>query len=720
MAHKKRSIESTLEQVFWFLLFVGWIPMLASYAYLLDPIAVEETGVFATVTDKMTLYEQRGWGHPAVGVLTIIGLISGVLIFVLKQRYLWPIPLFLLWSSQIYVFNEVGSGASLELSVHIVYAILAFASTYLFLRHGHLLSGSFVCFIALLLLDVGVSKGSSFVGFGSEISLIGWLFDGYVPSLVNALLFTTISILVRMVWLMVRDNRHFLQSMSRPELRTAFFHTFRLWFPAPLVFMFFGIFWWSLVNIWVQPTIVSEIETENAMLKDEVEKLIRANHGGRYSDMGPPEDFVQREFRDHDGAGSLEREIIRRSELYSLEYLFRSLQVVTNARRNASDNIDELPDYFEVEINRALPEDDLPLLDVPKWCFIIDFACKIEQSFKSSANDTMRDARSALIEETTNMVAQKSEEADGKVGEALSAIEAELKSSSEIARDKSEASIAGGFRTWRNVSLLVTLYSLIILLKTLLIVFSRVILAPKDDENTVARFLPDDVPEGMPNLKRHKQTYVIPTSEPNAHFVARWGVTLEGPPPARRRPLGFSLPLARILSGTWVMNRIDGNRDSSPDEFDAELKVDEPAELVSWTLREGERVVFRFSDFVGMSETLTVGRISSLGITTLVLGRMIFHYAEGPGVLILRTTAAARLGPSSQPVKPAPMPKLVAWGSSTRFSIFAALTMTDTFLSGYNMKTSKNDAVVWDTSTRRGDGPGTGIIRFLKNFILPI
>ncbi len=121
-----------------------------------------------------------------------------------------------------------------------------------------------------------------------------------------------------------------------------------------------------------------------------------------------------------------------------------------------------------------------------------------------------------------------------------------------------------------------------------------------------------------------------------------------------------------------------------------------------------------------MGETVKVRRVASLSITTLILGRMIYYVAEGPGVLILRTTAAARISSDPEAHRPAPMPKLVAWAAHTCFGILAAQTTTDTFLSGYNLKTGDKDTVIWDTSTRRGNGPGTGILRFAKSFLLPI
>jgi hypothetical protein len=716
MSTTTRSKYPFLEQLFWFLLFVGWVPMLASYTYVLDPVAAGRTGVGVMITERIPLYQQYGWGHPAIGILSLIGVISAALLLGLKQWHLLPIPLFLLWSSLIYVFNTSGTDAPWQLAVHVVYGVLAFASTYLFLRHGHLLSGAFTSFVVLLFLDVGIAQGAVLFGASPDTSLFGLVFRGYTPSIINTLLFVTIAVLVRMVWLIIRDNRHFVQSLSRSEMRSALKQTFRLWFIAPLIFVGFGGFWWALSNLWFEPKLTAEIEEQTNLLQNDIISWLIDNEPMAFNTHV---DYIEGWIAEHDDVDDLERALYRWSDMRLGFIVERQRKGVQRASR-AARRVEDLPDIVETEMTQAFPASSLPLLDEPNWCFFLDPVCKTKRWITSSTNDMMRNTRQSLIDETVDALEAPVDGVNQSVDDMTNAAFTSLGESHNTAQLTATASISGGFRTWRNVSLLAGLYSAIILLKTLLIVFSRVVFAPKGESSIRARFLPDDTPDGAPTLLHHKQVYHIPTSAPDAHFVARRGVTLEGPPPARRRPLGLRLPVARLLGGSWVMNRIDGNRADNPDEFDAELKVDEPAELVSWTLREGERVVFRFSDFVGMSESLNLGRISSLSLTTLVLGRMIFHYAEGPGVLILRTTAAARLGPSPEAERPAPMPKLVAWGSSTRFSIVAALTTMDTFFSGHNLKTSQGDAVVWDTSTRRGDGPGTGILRFMKSFLLPI
>ena len=64
--------------------------------------------------------------------------------------------------------------------------------------------------------------------------------------------------------------------------------------------------------------------------------------------------------------------------------------------------------------------------------------------------------------------------------------------------------------------------------------------------------------------------------------------------------------------------------------------------------KKGERAIFSFDDFVGMSDTLTVDRIVSLSISTMIFGRIIFHATEGPGVLLVTTKAAAPISSTDE------------------------------------------------------------------------
>lgn len=705
--------ESVLGQIFWFLLFIGWIPYLASYAFVLDPSVAASEGVIETLTTTITLYEQAPWGRPIFGILTLAAAASALILFRLKWWGLWPVPVFLAVSTQIHVFNAAGLGGPLDMAVHALYAVFAIWCSYLFLRHGHILSLSFLGYVALLLIDL-LTYNLSPLWSDAPSSPLGTLFTGYQPSLTNILLFVAVAIVARMLWLMVRDNRPFYNSLPKGAFRTAFFRAARLWFPMFLIFALAGGFWWSVSNLWLKPKAQAETEARVETLKQDMLTWL-VTHGEPMSNETRNEFIDAWDNEIPSTQDPLEASLI---ELNIRQIRFGELKyrkAIRDAARKGG-RVEDFPDTLRATMEEGYKESDLPLLDPPDWCFFLDPVCKVERSVKRGVNAMMIDTRQAVIDETHHAVSQPAQGVADSIEAREQAALRQLETSVNATRITTTEAISTGFRTWRNIAFLAGIYSAIILLKTFIIVLSRVIFAPRE---STAQFLPE-APADPTGLKRHGQSFTIPRNSPEAFYVSRWGVTLEGPPPARRRPLGFRFPVARILAFRWSMNRIEGNRHNDDDEFDAELKVDEPAELVTWTLGDGERVVFRFPDFIGMSEGIRVRRITSLGITTLVLGRMIFYAAEGPGTLILRTTAAARVTPDATAERPAPMPKLVAWSSGSRFAIHAALTRIDTFFSGYNLRISKGDSVVWDTSTRRGDGPGSGIVRFVSSFLLPI
>ena len=722
MPLRSKPAHPYLEQILWFLLFLGWVPALGTYAFMLDPEVALTTGILETITDTMQLYvpygfglpdDACGWCHPALGIYIPASVLAVGLIVWAKRPDLWAIPAFLFWSSFIYRFNGPASAGAVETLFHLVYAGLSTYCAVLFLRFGHLISPAFFLFILLLLVDVLIATVARIVGADGPVSLLGPFFEGYAPNFVKVCLFAVIAVLVRMAWLIVRDNRQFVGAISWAEFGQILKQTAKLWFLAPVIFFSFWIFWHQLANRVVKPMIAEDLQQHTLLLQVEMADMIAANPSVDPGDLTTPTVVISSD-PPVPVEPAMQTNMAARLELMYLQQREAVLTI-----RTAATQAHRLPAQARADMETAFPESQLPLMRVPK-CWFFDPVCQTRAAVARGANDMMRDTRDGMIDGVVDMADAATAEGSAIVLTGTDGGLAQLAENHVISRNTATQSIAAGFRTWRNASLLATIYGVIILVKTLLIVFSRVLFSPKAARPVEAQFLPDDRLDGHPRLKRHGQTLRISKDDPNTYFVARWGVTMEGPPPTRHRPLGFAMPVARVFSGTWIMNRIDGNRGEDPYEYDAELRLDKPAEFVTWELREGERVVFRFSDFVGMSDTLDMGRVTSMSISTLILGRMIYYYAEGPGVLILRTTAAVRLSPSEDAKRPAAMPKLVAWGSSTRFSVLAALTKADTFLSGYNLRTAPEDAVIWDTSTQRGDGPGTGIFRFMKSFLLPI
>lgn len=777
--------ERPLGQLFWWLMFIAWTPILAAYGNVLDT-----QSTLATFTEEVQLFEQRGLYHPAIGVLTLAAILQALLIIRLRWHSLWPVVGFVVTSCFIYQFNGPDSSGSLSVAIHLLYALLAAWSAVLFLKHGHLLSPGFGLYVALLVLDIVLDT------LGLSGGLLGMVFAGYQPNPLNLALFITLSTLSRMLWLMLRDNLSFMRSLSRDTRRTACKQTLRLWWPMGVIFVFFTLGWLAVSTFWIKPTTIEYLEQTTQATRDELQSWIQSEKKKLPPLRGRQKHWLQR-FQQHTHEVTALRHLIanaqaklhpmlrsatppahlqnlidrldalrqsykparkaphiaRRALVLAIESELKKWQSQTldvsdpleaNAQKlieihilltraktqlalidasQKTQDVKKLPQKLRLEIdNNIFPASALPRMRVPK-CFAITFldpGCALKAQVARTANSSMQRARQSLIDTLVGEVQAATTRGATSVDQALLRALAESDAQFQTFEANSIRALHQAFQTWRNINLLTLLYSLLILSKTALIVFSRVIFAPQNGAGLAAAFMPDQQPIRSQGLARHGQVLRISTEASEAHYVSRWGVTLEGPPPARRRPLGFRFPLIRVLTGTWAMNRIAGQRSGDKHEFDADLKVDEPAELVSWELQNNEQVAFRFQDFVGMSESLKVRRITSMSLSSLILGRMIYYVAEGPGTLILRTTASARISSDPEAHRPAPMGKLVAWSANTHFGVLAEQTTIDTFLSGYNLKTGNADTVIWDTSTRRGNGPGSGIMRFVKSFVLPI
>jgi len=61
---------------------------------------------------------------------------------------------------------------------------------------------------------------------------------------------------------------------------------------------------------------------------------------------------------------------------------------------------------------------------------------------------------------------------------------------------------------------------------------------------------------------------------------------------------------------------------------------------------------------------------------------------------------------------------LMAWQKNTRFNVESELNLVDVFMSGIYLKKKENDLILIDADVK---GPSkNGIVRFIKNFILPV
>ena len=144
--------------------------------------------------------------------------------------------------------------------------------------------------------------------------------------------------------------------------------------------------------------------------------------------------------------------------------------------------------------------------------------------------------------------------------------------------------------------------------------------------------------------------------------------------------------------------------------------------IVEWKMRQGEEVIFRYKDFYGASENVRLGSEVSFRLSTLLLGRVIFHIArcpEGEGRLLLKANVEDI---DQADVRALPPERMLAWNRHARFTIHSGRTLWKTLLNGYTLV---RDASAGGPSGRvvvSSDDAGSnlGSIRYLKRIFTAI
>ena len=160
----------------------------------------------------------------------------------------------------------------------------------------------------------------------------------------------------------------------------------------------------------------------------------------------------------------------------------------------------------------------------------------------------------------------------------------------------------------------------------------------------------------------------------------------------RFAPWPWSSPLARILRGRYfIFTRgsflADAQQAASAGTTPRGMVASAGAGLsiVEWRMQSGEEVVFRYKDFFGASENVRLGAEISFRLSTLLLGKIVFHTARclgGEGRLLLK--AHVEHGEQEQ-IRAIPPERLIAWNRHARFTIHSGRTAWTTLLNGYTL-----------------------------------
>ncbi len=514
------------------------------------------------------------------------------------------------------------------------------------------------------------------------ILIVVWI----VLDIQHLILFLTYTILIRFLYLAIKQNIEIFKE-------TGFQKTSKL--------MAKSLLYWSPLLVFIIPGAILNSKINKASIDQIYDKtfIMSTNETRKY----------KRDQFEKDLEFSMEAEIICMQEAIK-----NSTGQINNIVKTKTKNLDtEVATVYSGILKPTLPE-MAPVFKEDDCGFWgkLNFPCQIKNSAKKTVNDIYAKERQELLTALTTEVRNSANGTQEEIAASTKSINQTIKDQVDTITKGIKRTIQSTFDTITFVNLLLDIAFGFLILKSFMYVFSRVAFS-SDDENYVT-LLESDGNIAKGKLKNAGNQYTIdPELTSENYFLSR---SFE---PSGRAPK-FSLPqwksaiLARIFTRNYAMNKVVMK--SRPEQV--HFKAMGSHEFVEWDVKEGEEVIFHFRNFVGMSEGIKISAVVSLRLTSLLFGRLIFTTAKGPGKLILLTKGEPITNGHTVANASVATSRILAWQKNTRFNVESELNIVDVFMSGIYLKKKDDDLIVIDADVK---GPSkNGIVRFIKNFILPI
>ncbi|MGD8808742.1 MAG: hypothetical protein PVG24_04005 [Gammaproteobacteria bacterium] len=431
---------------------------------------------------------------------------------------------------------------------------------------------------------------------------------------------------------------------------------------------------------------------------------------------------MRAELRDGDSCAALRRDApagerhLERDLCYYAEYL--------HAGRSAALKSKLLDTKGDVSLNAArlrqnakdLSNEVVPQVRIPRPASCPEFPwllCELERAVlyvaEEGINGALSRVRGGIVSGANTLVGEGVALSD----EAIDKLEAQVDEGVAQLRLATRATLANGFDLVGVIDHGLLVLLVLAFLKSLLFIFARVAFSSVDKESSIAFAEPGEaIPEGTVEVRGKRYTL-----EGRGRVFYSRRAQVEGIAPRIWLPQPLACVLSRVLAGNYLMNCANCENAA---EGRIVFKTAGVRELVEWRLAPGEEVIFHLNDFVAMDASVRISSYVSFRIPTLLMGRFIFRVARGPGRLILRTAGTAEVSETGDAALSKPVHRFVAWHRAARFKLEAEQGFADIYLSGVHVKKSPGDLVVFVAEAADRPRIGTGAVRFLKTFILPI
>lgn len=688
---KRNLADSFFEPLFFSLILIGFIPFI-----LMSINITSNFNFFENYGDKMfedwakAIYDGVNLnGYTVIGVLLlylITLLITTVWCFKkgISKKALYLLPGYFLVAIFL-LFDKTATSTKVVMLVFSLMYLISFPfSLFHFIRRSHV--RSFVFFLAFLVYNI-------------------------IFGLFTALFFAGFTVSTRFIFLVFKQNIETIRFLTFKRFIIVFLKSLIFWLPL-LLFVIPGnkmsktIYESSINGIY---TYVFDIEKEE----------------------GSTRGFRKVEFK-RDLDDYLDKRFFHLEDSTELNNKFGRIRTAVIAGNNsisdeAGDKSKTIPKmvakvYYE-ETNREVQKMN-PYFQKEDCGFHIIFptSCCIMNGMKSWMKSTIlrfqKEIGAAIEKNVSHAMRKSAKELQSGATSSEAVILATLDKNEEIFRKKVTAlrkaiynSIMGFYNGVLIINLVMDVFLFLLVIKSFLVVFSRV--AFSGQEEIFVSLLDPDVKMKKGEIKKCGNQYTILSSNKRNFYTSR-SYEPSGRPPKFAIPQMTSAALGRIFSGTYALNHVVMKGRKGSVYYNALGGT----EFVEWTLKPGEEVIFSLKNFVAMSEDVKLSTIYSFRLTSILLGRLRFTMAKGPGKLVLITkgkpiTSQERKGNASVPVS-----RIIAFQKNTRFHVHSELNLVDVFLSGIYLEKKPSDLIIIDADEK--GSAKSGISKFIKGFLIPI
>lgn len=410
------------------------------------------------------------------------------------------------------------------------------------------------------------------------------------------------------------------------------------------------------------------------------------------------------------GAQTLEAALRGASQREQRRLAEASAAGLADAAAKARDGTTRMLDTVMPSVRNSFPPHLMGLSD----CRWYDVMCHVVNGIKSVVNSIYRKARDAALNSLEGELRKADAFGDQKLTEkqriATAAI-AEFQARSTLWAD---TAISKAFEAARWIGMVLSIYGFMVAIKTVMVILSRIVYQDVVGNTLFASLRPGVAHSVSIPPKADGQEVELNNRSEDIYVALRYEI--------RNAVANISLPqpttgfFSRLVSGRYALGYLRG---ATLPASGASIVVNAPSELVSWTLDAGEEIILRYGDLVAFSSTVRLATDVNLSLQATLFGRFVFHKAVGPGVVIMQTAGEAVAGKQRDTRESRRPTSLKAWELQAGFQIQSNLDWRGIYLAPFNIRKKPGSLLIYDAGPDNSRWSSVGLVRAVRTFLLP-